>query len=245
MVNAFSILLLLMVVMEYVIMALLALKIGAFTFTREKQAQTWESLVLTGIDAQHMIFAKWLGTLKVVWRVHRPLFFLRIAALLWLVIADAFLDSTFIANYDVYTLIVAIPLIIIFSLIFPALNIAIVAAFSVLASLFSKDSRTTRVAAVAIFLALVMAVFGGSFLLPMRILTSNWVMVILPMWLSLIDGGISLLFATLNTDHIREYAWVYLVAGVLQLWLSVMLIFGVLRCAEWLAVRQGALRTDR
>src|SRR5450432_1719425 len=61
-----------------------ALQLASTSIAREKQGRTWESLLLTGVDARRIVFGKWWATLRTLWQVYRPLLPLRFVVALWI-----------------------------------------------------------------------------------------------------------------------------------------------------------------
>jgi ABC-type Na+ efflux pump permease subunit len=60
------------------------LQVASSTIAHEKQARTWEMVLLTGIDARRIVYGKWLAAMTSIWSVHRPLLVWRAAALILL-----------------------------------------------------------------------------------------------------------------------------------------------------------------
>lgn len=59
---------------------------GANVIAREKNSETWEMLLLTGVDTPSLVLGKWWGTAAYVMRKYRLHLGLRVVYLLWLVL---------------------------------------------------------------------------------------------------------------------------------------------------------------
>jgi hypothetical protein len=57
------------------------LSLGANSIAREKQGQTWDMLVLTGIDARQIVRGKWMATVRRQFRAYLVLAVMRIGAI--------------------------------------------------------------------------------------------------------------------------------------------------------------------
>lgn len=81
---------LLMLVMNislYVVVILITLGLSANSVSREKTGRTWETLVLTNIDAGRVVLGKWWASLQALWGDHVMIFLLRLGLVAWLVLA--------------------------------------------------------------------------------------------------------------------------------------------------------------
>ena len=61
-----------------------AVRGASVALTREYQARTWESLILTGVSARRLVIGKWWGVLRAVWQGERRMLMIRAVAFLWL-----------------------------------------------------------------------------------------------------------------------------------------------------------------
>ncbi len=61
-----------------------AVRGASIALTREYQARTWESLILTGVSARRLVIGKWWGVLRAVWEHERKMLFIRLVAFPWL-----------------------------------------------------------------------------------------------------------------------------------------------------------------
>lgn len=61
-----------------------ALALGANSIARERQGQTWDMLVLTGIDARQIVLGKWWATVRQLWRQYALLAVLRAGVIVWM-----------------------------------------------------------------------------------------------------------------------------------------------------------------
>lgn len=72
------------------------LALTANSITREAQGNTWELLVLTGLDARQIVLGKWWATVRRMWRLYAVLALLRACVAVWFTAFSARL-STMIA----------------------------------------------------------------------------------------------------------------------------------------------------
>jgi hypothetical protein len=72
-----------------------AVRGASVALTREYQARTWESLILTGVSARRLVIGKWWGVLRAVWQGERRMLMIRAVAFLWLLspLANADIDE--------------------------------------------------------------------------------------------------------------------------------------------------------
>ena len=73
-----------LIMIHHLAFATAALQLAASSISREKGGRTWESLLLTGVDARQIIVGKWSATLRTLWLAYRPLLVLRFAVALWM-----------------------------------------------------------------------------------------------------------------------------------------------------------------
>ncbi len=82
-VGFFPILLIIFATIWHFILMFRTLMLAANSISREKQAQTWETLVLTGIDARQIVRGKWWATVQKQWPLYALLAILRVGAVIW------------------------------------------------------------------------------------------------------------------------------------------------------------------
>lgn len=85
---------------------------AAVALTREYQARTWESLILTGVSARQLVIGKWWGVLRAVWEGERRILLIRTVAFLWLLspLANSDLDEFRIISAEVIVAALAVAL---------------------------------------------------------------------------------------------------------------------------------------
>ncbi|RMF80702.1 MAG: hypothetical protein D6737_07225 [Chloroflexi bacterium] len=69
----------------YLVVSLITLGLAANSITREKENRTWDNLLLTNVDARHIVFGKWWATLRALIFDHSMLIILRIGIFVILV----------------------------------------------------------------------------------------------------------------------------------------------------------------
>jgi hypothetical protein len=89
-----------------------AVRGASVALTREYQARTWESLILTGVSARRLVIGKWWGVLRAIWDVERRMLLIRAVAFLWLLspLANSDLDEFRIISAEVIGMAVLVAL---------------------------------------------------------------------------------------------------------------------------------------
>ncbi|MBL8118395.1 MAG: hypothetical protein J0L63_06925 [Anaerolineae bacterium] len=60
------------------------MSLSAHSIVREKEAHTWELMILTGVDARQIVRGKWWATIQQQWKRYLILAILRIGIIVWL-----------------------------------------------------------------------------------------------------------------------------------------------------------------
>jgi hypothetical protein len=216
---------------------------GTLTIVREKQAKTWENLLLTGIGARDLIRGKWIGTLYAVWRAHRRLLTPRALALVYLIIVTALTDRL---PDNAAMLFLAIALLTLLgTLLLPALTISFTTALGILASLIGRSDTSARViAAVLQFASVVMvAVIAVAILRLNSGIGGGSAFILIPVLFASFDGGLTMMM-TLPTDlSFGERLPIYMIALLFQIVLVRLATALVLRLAERIAIAQNVSRS--
>lgn len=79
------VLLIVMNVALYVVVQLVTIGLAANSILREKSGHTWESLLLTNVDARQLVFGKWWATVRALWGDQLMVALLRIGLVGWAV----------------------------------------------------------------------------------------------------------------------------------------------------------------
>jgi ABC-type transport system involved in multi-copper enzyme maturation permease subunit len=239
---------------------------AAASIAREKQAGTWENLLLTGTDARRLVIGKWWGTLHGLLGGYALLIPLRAGVVVWL---GAVFDRTQALNIELVSNFIA-PSPLAFLSTFPVIaaftlgSALMVAAVSVLASVLSRK----LVEAIALGLIMTALVFIGTFATvgvihhiliddadrssELRDIASPFAENVLLAW---VDNGMSLTselvnyqteYETASPQTIAAYyssrkAGVWVLTFTTCLALYGLITWGMLRTAQTIAVRQGAL----
>lgn len=130
------------------------LTLSANGIVREKQAATWEMLILTGIDARQIVRGKWLAVVQYQFPAYVMLGLLRVGAVVYLSadLSRTNANSFFVGNLNPWVLIpppalqVLLAGIIVF--LFTLVNLFFTAACGILASTESKYQVTALVRAI-------------------------------------------------------------------------------------------------
>jgi hypothetical protein len=238
------------------------LALSADSIARERNANNWDMLVLTGIDARKIVIGKWWATVR---RMARPYIMLGILRALLIVWYGAYTNPGYYGNaayaiyYDSNNIGIILHILLQYLLagiavfVLTIANLLFTAACGL--SAFNKRSGialaraiTTRQLLVIGFAALTFVLsrlwlyYSSSELLPVMILLSLF---------TVFDNGvvIGVLLPTYNFSNYYPYGAnidpvfaIYLPAAILALIIYVLLTVLFLRLAQWQAIRQGALR---
>lgn len=243
---------------------------AAASIAHEKQAGSWEYVLVTGMDAKRLVMGKWWGTLRGLLGGYGLLIPLRAGVVVWL---GAVFDRTQALNIELVSDFIA-PSPLAFLSTFPVIaaftlgSALMVASIGVLASVLSR--RLVDALVVAIFMTSL--VFIGTFatigIIHQVVIenmsdSADWRDVANPyaenVLLSWIDNGMSLTselvnyqteYETATPQTVAAYyasrkAIVWGLAFVTCIALYGLLTWAMLRAAQWVAVRQGALPPPR
>ncbi|MEO8392044.1 MAG: hypothetical protein ABI700_03540 [Chloroflexota bacterium] len=216
-----------------------ALQLASTSIAREKQGRTWESLLLTGVDARRIILGKWSATLRTLWQIYRPLLLLRFAVAFWMGMSSGItrgLSASFSPSLISVLLIASV------TAVFPLFYAAFMGTLGLLASLIVKSETAAyriasifQVSSVIISMSLIIL----SFALPFGEVDPGLVAFIPALFVTPLDGGMLALIGLIaNTGSASLF---YLVGLLLCIVLYAGLTGAALRAAQALAVRQRAL----
>ena len=237
------------------------LALSANSIARERNANNWDMLVLTGIDARKIVLGKWWATVRHMWRPYVMLGILRAVLMVWY---GAYINWNYYgyAAYggynDANTAGIIVPMLLQLMLagaavfILTIVNLLFTAACGV--SAFNKRSGVALARAVAtrLFLVIGLALLG---LLLVRFWLNYSYPNVLPSifvlsLLTIFDNGVTVVTNLATYNFYGNYAYygsninpvfaVYLPAAILGLLIYALLTFLLLRLAQWQAVRQGA-----
>ena len=233
-----AIILFVLLMVQHLSLATFGLQVAAVAIPREKQGRTWESLLLTGIDARWIVVGKWWAAVQRVLIGYRPLLVLRFLGVLWLALASEMTD--FYAWYEppssmiiiVYAALIAI---------FPPIYAAFSAALGLLAGLImSSQTAAVRIGGllhlgtIMLSLALLFVLVAVTYRL-----NSSWTVVIPAVFLTPIDSGMLTLLSLLTGGSNSALSYWIGIALCILLYAGLTLL--TLRIAQALAVRQRAL----
>jgi hypothetical protein len=234
------------------------LSLSANSIARERNANNWDMLVLTGIDAHKIVLGKWWATVRHMWRPYVRLGILRA---IWIVSIGADTNRSYYsyAAYGSYRdgsgngviLPMLLQFIITGVLIFTLtmVNLCFTAACGV--SAFNRRGGIALARAIGTRLFLVIGLGLLGFLLLRLWLDSNYSsMVIVLSLLTIFDNGVIIgsQIATYNFYGYNSYGGsinpvfgVYLPAALISLLIYTLLTVLLLRLAQWQAVRNSAI----
>ncbi len=228
-----------LIMFQHLSFAASSVQLSAAAIAREKQARTWESLVLTGVDARRIIVGKWAATLATQWQNYRLLLALRFGIVLWMG-----LGSYTIELYPSFEP-PSIPVVLVFAVViavFPLIYAAFMAAVGLLGALLT----TGTTAAVRVAMLLYVGSIALSFVLVTMLLVpvasaaaGSWSAMFSPLFVTPLDGGMLTLVGMIAGQGApsAEYALGMILCVVEYALLALL----TLRVAQALAVHQRAL----
>ncbi len=225
------------------------LSLAVNSVARERQNNTWEMLILTGIDARQIVRGKWWATVQSQWRNYLLLGLLRVGAMVWLCYAGS-QSMTF--YYPDYTPPSALNILLagIIIVILTMANLGFTAACGVLGGVEARRSMTGMVRAVLIrtlsliLLALVIPLGLAALRLPFGTawystdLPNIAAYTVLPTSFTLVDNGLTLTEQLCDT-LLGSIAIGYTVAALV---LSLLLYYLLTRFMLWMAQRRAIRR---
>ncbi|MEP7292258.1 MAG: hypothetical protein ABI835_10760 [Chloroflexota bacterium] len=236
--DTITILLSALIMLHHLAFSTAALQLAAASIAREKQGRTWESLVLTGVDARQIVYGKWGATMHALWDAYRPLLLLRFAAAIWMSLAGGIASAAGISSLPLFE----ISLIGIITAIFPLCYATFMVALGLLASLLvTRETAAIRIASGLRFCAILVSL---GFAAPFFVLTFSdfnpaLISLVLGLFVTPLDGGMLTLISMIsNRGAVSPH---YLLGLLLCILLYAALTWGVLRLAQALTVRQRAL----
>ena len=228
-----------LIVLHHLSFSTAALHLASTSIAREKQGRTWESLVLTGVDAQRIILGKWSATMRTLWQAYRPLLVLRFAVAVWMgMSSDLVRVSPFFTTPPLPNIFLIGSITAIFPLCYAAFNVTL----GLLASLLvTGETAAYRVASLFQFIsvAISLSMIALSFALPFVGIESGVVSFIPALFVTPLDGGMLALIGLIANRG--EASLFYLIGLLLCIAFYAALTCGALLAARTLAVRQRAL----
>jgi hypothetical protein len=252
--SPFFLVLIFVMTLHYGLM-LQTLTLAAHSMTRELQANNWEMLILTGVDARKIVWGKWWATVQRMWRSYGRLALLRAMLIGWL---GAWENRSYALSMTYYLyggspdamVVPTIPHFLLSAFFVVALtmaNLPFTAACGV--SAFSRHEGMGRARAVATRLGvgsgILISLFALIAIIPEMAARNFFQSVIFPAIRTFADNGVGL-----GTDIVRYHVSKFnfndgspywLPTFLLSLGIYVLLTLLMLHFAQWQAVRSGAL----
>jgi hypothetical protein len=216
-----------------------AVRGAGLSLAREKQGRTWESLLLTNIDARQIVLGKWWGTLRAVWAGQGRLLALRLVMTLWLASPLSGGRAALGVPLDALSLLLAC----IVAVSYPPFFTGFGAAVGVLASLFARqEAVAVRVASGA----QVVATLGGMIAVGVGGIVLFAGQSLLLSIGAPIDGGATAILGLLLTSGLYGVTMTtqFLAIGLTLAVFSALTTTALL-LAQWVAVRQQAGKAAR
>lgn len=228
-----------LIMIHHLSFAAAGLQLAAASIAREKQGRTWESLVLTGVDARRIVYGKWWATMQTLWQMYRPLLALRFVAALWVGMIGA---RAQLAVPLAAPPLLNIVLIALMAAVFPLCYVAFTGTLGLLASLVvTSETTANRVASLAYFgtIAASLSMVMITFALPFGDIEPMIASLIPALFVTPVDGGM-LAIIGIHTGGGAASSY-YLLGLFLCIALYGALTWAGLRGAQALSVRQRAL----
>jgi hypothetical protein len=228
-----------LIMIHHLSFSVAALQLASTSIAREKQGRTWESLLLTGLDARRIVYGKWWATMRTLWQGYRPLLLLRFGLALWVGTLGGQAQVTqFFADPPLLSVV----LIAVVTAVFPLSYAAFAGTLGLLASLAVRSEVTAyRVATFLHFgtIAVSLGMVTLSFALPFGDVDPAIVSLIPALFVTPLDGGmLAIIGVTASSGAASDYYLIGLFACVA---LYAGLTWVSLRGAQALTVRQRAL----
>jgi hypothetical protein len=244
-------------ILHFVLM-IQTLSLSANSVAREKQANNWDMLVLTGVDARQIIQGKWWATVRRMWPSYVFLSVLRAAVIIWFgaSVSRVYEISLMTFNYYGFPTELILPSASNFGVaalsvfVLTMVNLPFTAACGVSAiSARTRNSALTLGRAIGIRLLVLLTPSLVSFFLafPLALWRSNFFAQIGGGTLAtLLDNGLSVGNQLVGWDHVDPYVdnrdkGALVVVVLLALTAYFLLTILLLRIAQWQATRQNAL----
>ncbi|MDZ4763447.1 MAG: hypothetical protein SGI73_02770 [Chloroflexota bacterium] len=223
---------------------------AAGAIARERGGRTWEALILTGVDAQHIVAGKWQASLRIALTDGRSLLSARTVAVLWLFTPLVGLNGAFGWNAPPPITVVLAAIV---ALSYPLIFSVFSAACGLLASALSGSETTAaRISGLTLVGGMIIGgamnasalAFAGVLFRDINFTSITFLSAVTP-----IDGGILTILTLTLTDSMefarRDQAEILLiVAGAMAINLAVYaaVTWSALRVSVWLVLRNGASR---
>ncbi len=225
-----------LVLIAHLLIVSFALQTASAAVAREKRARTWESLLLTTIDARQIVLGKWWATVQTTFHLYGWLLVWRGAVGLWLVATTQ--DAPAIALFGAGLLVA-----------YPFFNMGVAAALGILASTVARKEGTAQRLAVGLHFSMiaggVLAALGLIALSPLNASTL-WAAALSLASFAPLDGGLLLFNQMLNTSaFLLPGPAVYALSAILFTAVGLALIWSILLAAQRIAVWQRALPPER
>lgn len=224
------------------------LALAANSISREKQAQTWEMLVLTGIDARQIVRGKWWATVQKQVLQYGLLAILRAGAVIWFAYSQGvpfrYYQGAIVLLPGAIEIVLAAVLITLFTL----LNLLFTAACGVMGSAASGRGTTAMLRGLGNRLALTLGpvVIVVFLMIRLNLPTTPFLEVALRSIVTLADNGVTFGIEMVALDYqYQDYETASttgftLVAALVSLGLYAALTWFMLRWGERQAVRAMA-----
>lgn len=228
-----------LIMIHHLSFSVAALQLASTSIAREKQGHTWESLLLTGVDARRIVYGKWWATMRTLWQTYRPLLTLRFCLALWVGTIGARAQANpFFAEPPLLSVI----LIALVTAIFPLTYAAFAGTLGLLASLTVANEVTAYRVGTALHFGTIVVSLGMvvlSFALPFGDIEPALASVIPALFVTPLDGGMLAIIGINTGSGLASHYY------MLGLFVCVALYAGLtwvlLRGAQALTVRQRAL----
>jgi hypothetical protein len=248
-VGFFPILMVAVTVIWHFVLMFRTLILAANSISREKQKQTWETLVLTGIDARQIVRGKWWATVQKQWPQYILLAILRVGGVIWFAYSQGVPFRYYQGAIVLLPGVLEIMLAGVFIALFTLMNLLFTAACGIIGSASARHSTAAVLRGVANRAALTLGPVVAFVFIAIRLQwpSSAFLEVALRSMVTLADNGVTFGIEMVALDyHYPDYAdsastsGFTVLAAVLSLGVYAALTWFSLRWAEHQAVRAMA-----
>lgn len=134
----------------YFVVTLITLGLSAGSISREKEGQTWDSLLLTAMRPHQIALGKWWASNRTLLGDHLMVAVVRLGMVIWLVVQLDLLVGQPYRSAGWVALLLLVPLLAAVTLVYTGLDMAFTASLGVLAALLSRGGILTTLLILAV-----------------------------------------------------------------------------------------------
>ncbi len=127
----------------YFVVTLITLALAAGSISREKEGQTWDSLLLTDVRPHQIALGKWWASNRTLLGDHMMVAIVRLGMVTWLLVQLDLLVSQKYLLTERPSLLLLVPLLAVITFVYTGLDMAFTASLGVLSALLSRGGLLT------------------------------------------------------------------------------------------------------